>query len=82
MTPHGCACNLCRVDDTSRQERGTEVNKPEEYRAKAERCLREAENAPESLRLHLISIAQHWYELAEHAERLRKDAPDKPQDKA
>jgi hypothetical protein len=46
--------------------------KPELYREKAQQCLREAENAPEALRLELITIAQHWYELASHVERVQQ----------
>jgi hypothetical protein len=47
------------------------VRIPEEYRAMAKECLRDAETVPEGLRLSHIVIAQLWLELAEKVIQLR-----------
>jgi hypothetical protein len=49
------------------------MSKANEYRKKAEECLRDAEHAPTSLRLPLITIAQRWFELAEAIELLASE---------
>jgi hypothetical protein len=47
------------------------VKSPEEYRALAKACLREAETVPESMRLSHIMIAQLWLELADKVTQVR-----------
>jgi hypothetical protein len=50
---------------------------PENYRAKAEECLREAEHAAGSERLQFIMMAQRWFELAEFFAPPRPDDGDR-----
>jgi hypothetical protein len=47
------------------------VKSPEEYRAMAKECLRDAETVPEGMRLSHIIIAQLWLELADKVAQLR-----------
>jgi hypothetical protein len=49
------------------------LDNPDEYRAKAQQCLKDGEGAALELRLQLITIAQRWYELAEQTERLDRE---------
>jgi hypothetical protein len=49
------------------------VKSPEEYRALAKECLRDAETMPESMRLSHIIIAQLWLELADKVTLLRRE---------
>jgi hypothetical protein len=51
---------------------------PENYRAKAEECLREAEHASGSERLQFIMMAQRWFELAEFFTPYLQDEGDRP----
>jgi hypothetical protein len=49
------------------------VKSPEEYRAMAKECLRDAETVPEGMRLSHIVIAQLWLELADKVAQLRRE---------
>jgi hypothetical protein len=51
-----------------------EMETVDEYRRRAEQCLREAETAPASLRLQLLMIAQKWFDLADAVTRLRTES--------
>ncbi len=53
------------------------MKSPEEYRALAKECLREAETVPEGMRLSHILIAQLWLELADKVTQLRLEIEDK-----
>jgi hypothetical protein len=44
------------------RQRRAKQDQADEYRRRAEECLGEAETAPASLRLQLITIAQRWFE--------------------
>jgi hypothetical protein len=49
------------------------VKSPEEYRAMAKECLRDAETVPEGMRLSHIVIAQLWLESADKVAQLRRE---------
>jgi hypothetical protein len=64
----------------TRHRSGMVMETADEYRRRAEQCLREAEIAPAHLRLQLLVIAQKWFALAEAVSRLatesKSDASD------
>jgi hypothetical protein len=55
------------------------VQKADDYRRRAAKCLSEAESAPAHLRLTLLTIAQKWRELADLVE---SEARDRNEDEA
>src|SRR4051794_4364146 len=57
--------------------RGRAMDEADRYRKRTEQRLRDAEEAPPSMRLQLITIAQRWFELAEKARVPADDADDK-----